>query len=175
MCQPVAQPSDFAGSLDHAEAGAHRANAADRHIGRSSHREPNRRKAQHQPVHVLARRQVLALAHDVPDIAVHDEIAGDRAGEACDIVGVAGYETRSKTLGEMRSGTRFGDGVVDTGRQFLADGDALVAREFDKAGREVGIVSRQRRLDMLGDQPGAVPQGRIELQVGELGGLILCR
>ena len=48
--------------------------------------------------------------------------------------------------------------------------DAPVAREFDETCGEVGIIGRQRRLDILGDQPGAVPQGRIELQVGELAG-----
>ena len=48
-------------------------------------------------------------------------------------------------------------------------GDVLVAREFDKTVGEIGIVGGQRRLDILGDQRGVVPQSRIELQVGELG------
>jgi len=175
FCQPLAQAPNLAGSLDHAEAGAHRTNATDRHIGRSGHREPDRRKAQHQPVHVLARRQVLALAHDVPDIAEHEEIAGDRAREACDIVGISGHETGGKAPGKIRRRIRFRDRIADALRQFLADDDASVAREFDEACGEVGIIGRQRRLDILGDQPGAVPQGRIELQVGELARLVLRR
>ncbi len=118
---------------------------------------------------------MLALAHDVPDIAEHEEIAGDRAREACDIVGVAGHETGGKAPGNIRRRVRFRDRIADALRQFLADGDAFVAREFDEACGEVGIVGRQRRLDILGDQPGAVPQGRIELQIGELGRLVLRR
>ena len=144
------------------EAGAHRHRAADRHIGRRRHRKARRRKAQHQPVGVLAHRQMLAFAHDVPDIAEHEEIAGDRARQARDIVGIAGDETGGKALGKMRRRILFRDRIADALRQFLADGDVPVAREFDKTVGEIGIVGRQRRLDILGDQPGAVPQGRIE-------------
>ncbi len=68
---------------------------------------------------------MLALAHDVPDIAEHEEIAGDRAREACDIVGVAGDETGGKALGKMRGRVRFRDRIADALRQFLADGDVL--------------------------------------------------
>ena len=54
------------------------------------------------------------------------------------------------------------DGIADALRQFVADGNALVAGEFDEAVGEIGIARRQRRLDVLGDQRLVAPQGRIE-------------
>ena len=144
------------------EPGAHRHRAADGHIGRRRHRQPRGCKTQHQMVGILAHRQMLAFAHHVPDIAEHEEIAGHRARQARDIVGVAGDEPGGKTLGKMRRRIRFRHRVADALRQFLADGDVLVARKLDEAVGEVGIVSRQRRLDILRDQRGVIPQSRIE-------------
>jgi hypothetical protein len=116
-----------------------------------------------------------ALAHDVPDIAVYEQVAGNGAREACKIVGIAGDETGGKAPGHIRGRVRFRDRVADALRQVLADGNAPVAREFNEACGEVGIVHRQRRLDILGDQSGVVPQGRIELEISEFGRLVLRR
>jgi hypothetical protein len=44
---------------------------------------------------------MLALADHVPDIAEHEEIAGDRAREARHIVGIAGHEAGGEAPGEM--------------------------------------------------------------------------
>ncbi len=46
----------------------------------------------------------LPLAHDVPDITEHEQVARDRAGQACDIVGIAGHEASGEPLGKMRRG-----------------------------------------------------------------------
>jgi hypothetical protein len=92
---------------------------------------------------------MLAFAHHVPDVAEHEQIAGDRARQARDIVGVAGHEAGGKALGKMRGRIFFRDGIADPLRQFVADGDVLVPREFDKAAGEIGIAGRQRRLDIF--------------------------
>ena len=136
-------------SLTMRKAGAHRRRAADRNIGRRGHGKPRGGKTQHQAVGVLAHRQMLAFAHHVPDIAEHEEIAGHGAGQARDIVGVAGDEAGGKTLCEMRGRIVFRDGVADALRQLVADGDVLVARELDEAVGEIGIACGQRRLDIL--------------------------
>ena len=94
--QPLAEPPDLAGVLDQRQTGAHRRHAADRNIGRRRHRKPRRRQSQHQPIGVLAHRQMLAFAHHVPDVAEHEEIAGHRAGHARDIVGISGDEPAGK-------------------------------------------------------------------------------
>jgi hypothetical protein len=51
---------------------------------------------------ILAHRQMLAFAHHVADIAEHKEIAGHRARQARDILGVAGDETDRETFSKMR-------------------------------------------------------------------------
>ncbi len=53
--------------------------------------------------------------------------------------------------------------------------DVLVARKFDEAAGKIGIAGRQRRLDIFGDQRRAVPQGRIEPQIGQFGRIVLRR
>ena len=173
--QPLAQPPDLAGVLDHGKTGAHRADAADGDVGRGGHHEPYCREAQHQPVHLLARRQVLALAHDVPDVAEHEEIAGHRARQARDVVGIAGHQARGKALGKMRRRARVGNGIADALRQLVADGNALVAGELDEAVGEIGIVRRERRLDVVGDQRLIAPQGGIDVDIGQRRRVVLRR
>ena len=119
--QPFAEPADLAGVLDQREAGAHRRRAADGNVGRRRHREARRGKAEHEAIGLLAHREVLAFAHDVPDVAEHEEIAGDRARQARDIVGVAGHKAGGKTPGEMRGGIFFRDRVVHAPRQFIGE------------------------------------------------------
>ena len=151
------------------------ADAADGDIGRGGHRKARRRQAQHQPVGLLAHRQMLALAHHVPDIAEHEEIAGDRARQARDVVGIAGHQTRGKAFGKMRRRICVGNGIADALRQFVADGDVLVAGEFDEAVGEIGIARRQRRLDVFGDQRLVVPQSGIDLEIGQRRRVVLRR
>ena len=173
--QPLAQPPDLAGILDHGKTGTQRADTADGDVGRGGHREAHRRQAQHQPVHLLARRQMLALAHDVPDVAEHEEIAGDRARQARDVVGVTGHQTGGKALGKMRRRTCVSNGIADALRQFVADGNALVAGEFDEAVGEIGIALRERCLDVFGDQRLIAPQGGIDVDIGQRRGVVLRR
>ena len=100
--QPLAEPADLARILDQRESGAQRRRAADRDIGRRGHRKTGGGKTQHQPIGILAHRQMLAFAHHVPDVAEHEEIAGHRARQARDIVGIAGHKAGGKALCKMR-------------------------------------------------------------------------
>ena len=131
---------------------------ADRDIGRRSDRKACRRKAEHQAVGVLAHREMLALAHDVADVAEHEEIAGNGPGQARDIVGVAGDEAGRKALGQMGRGVFLRHGRSDPARLFIADGQIFLARQFDKTIGKIGIMDGQRRLDILGDEEVAVLQ-----------------
>ncbi len=118
---------------------------------------------------------MLALAHDVPDVAEHEEIAGHRARQAGDVVGVAGHQAGGKALGKMRRGACVGNGVVDALRQFVADNDALVAGEMKEAVGEIGITLREGRFDVLGNQRLVAPQGGIDLNIRQRRGIILRR
>ena len=118
---------------------------------------------------------MLALAHDVPDVAEHEEIAGDRARQARDVVGITGHQTRGKAFGKMRRRTRVSNGIADALRQFVADGNALVAGEFDEAVGEIGITCRECRLDIVGDQRLIAPQGGIDVDIGQRRGVVLRR
>ena len=173
--QPLAEPADLAGVLDQREPGAHRHRAADRNIGRRRHRKARGGKAEHQVIGILAHRQMLALAHHVPDVAEHEEIAGHGARQARNIVGVAGDETGGKALCKMRGGIFFGDGVADAFRQFVAEGDVPVAREFDKTVGEIGIAGGQRRLDIVRHQRGLFRRAELSLISASCGGLVLRR
>ena len=53
--------------------------------------------------------------------------------------------------------------------------NVLFPGEVDKAVGEIGVVGGERRLDVLGDDVGVIPQSRIELEVGELGRIVLRR
>jgi len=108
-------------------------------------------------------RQMLAFAHHVADVAEHEQIAGHRARQARDIVGIAGDETSGKTFGKMRTRIRFRHRIADALRQLRADGDALVPRQFSEAVGKVGIVGRQRRLDILRDQRWCIPKAELSL------------
>ena len=173
--QPLAQPPDLAGILDQREPGAQRRRAADRDIGRRRHREAHRGKAEHQLIGVLAHGQMLAFAHHVPDIAEHEEIAGHRARQARDIVGFAGHEASGKALGKMRRRALFRDRVAHARQEIVAERDVLFPGKSDKAVGEIGVVGGKRRLDVLADEVGVIPQGRIELDVGKLGRIVLRR
>ena len=174
MRQPLAEAADLARILDQRKAGAHRRHAADRNVSRRGHGKPGGGKTEHKAVGVLTRRQMLAFAHHVPDVAEHEEIAGHGARQARDVVGGARHKTRGKTLCEMPGRIIFRDGVADARRQGIADGDVLFTREFQKAAREIGIACGQRGLDVLFDQSLVIPQSRIDLNVGQLLGLIIC-
>src|SRR5262249_1589528 len=71
--QPRHTRPDRAGIPDQRDTGAHRRRPANRDIGRSRHREPDRGEPKHQPVGLLAHRKMLAFAHNIPDIAEHEE------------------------------------------------------------------------------------------------------
>jgi hypothetical protein len=124
---------------------------------------------------LLTHGEMLTLTRDIPDVAPHEEIAGDRAGEARHIVDIAGDEAGGKAFGELRAGTVFGHRIADALRQLLAEGDVVVARKLGKAAGEVGIASRKRGLDIVVDQAGVVSQGRTDLQAGKLGRIVLRR
>ena len=124
---------------------------------------------------VLAHRQTLALDHHVADVAEHKEIAGDGAGEAGDIVGIAGDEADGKTFCVMRCRTLFRDGVGDALCEFVAERDVVSAGEFGKTVGKVDVAGRQRRLDILADDVSVIPQCRTELQFGQICRIVLRR
>ena len=100
---------------------------------------------------------MLAFAKGVPDIAPHDEIARDRAGEAADIVGRAGDETRGKALGEMRRGVFFRDRIRHAMRHLVGQRDLLLVRQLHETVRQIGVAARQRLLDALCDYCLIIP------------------
>ncbi len=51
----------------------------------------------------------------------------------------------------------------------------LSRARLDEAVGEIGIAGGERRLDVLGDQRRVVPQGRIELEIGQRGRIVLRR
>jgi hypothetical protein len=118
---------------------------------------------------------VLAFAHHVPDVAEHEQIAGDRARQARDIVGISGHQPGGEALCKMRRRIFFCDGIAHPPRQFFADGNVLLPGEIGKAVGEIGVVCGERHLDILSDDRLVVPQGRIELDVGEFHWVVLCR
>jgi hypothetical protein len=120
-------------------------------------------------------RKVLTLAHHVPDVAEHEEIAGDRARQARDVVGITGHQTGGKAFGKMRRRTCVSNGVADALRQLVADDNALVAGELDEAAGEIGIARRERCLDVVGDQRLIAPQGGIDVDIGQRRGIVLRR
>ena len=75
----------------------------------------------------------------------------------------------------MRRRTCVGNGVADALRQLVADGNALVAGELDEAAGEIGIIRRERRLDVVGDQRLIAPQGGIDVDIGQRRRIVLRR
>jgi hypothetical protein len=75
----VIEPSDLAGILDQRQPGTHRCGAACGEVGHRCYRQARGRKPEHQTVGIFAHGEMLALAHDVTDVAEHEQIAGDRA------------------------------------------------------------------------------------------------
>ena len=125
-------------------------------------------------VGILTHREVLALAHHVPDVAEHEEIACHRTRQAGKIVGVAGDEPGGKAF--CKSGCRIlvRHGIADPLRQFIAERDVLLPRQFDEAVGEIGVVGCQCRFDIFRDDGRFVPQGKIELGTGQCGRIVLC-
>jgi hypothetical protein len=107
--------------------------------------------------------------------AEHEQIAGDRAREAGDIVGISDHQPAGEAFCKMRRRILLADGVADPPRQFRVKGYALFAGELDKAGGEIRVICIKRGCDIPHDHSLVIPQSRIELDVGEFGGIILCR
>src|SRR4030088_1754669 len=124
-------------------------------------------------VGILAHREVLAFAYDIPDVAEHEQIARNGARQARDIVGVAGDEPGRKTLCKMRRRVFFRHGVIHPSRKVFAYRDVLLPGEIDKAAGKIGIAGGERRLDILFDDGLVVSQGRIELAIRKFRRIVL--
>jgi len=115
---------------------------------------------------------MLAFAHHVADVAEHEQIAGHRARQARDIVGIAGDETSGKTFGKMRTRIRFRHRIADALRQLRADGDALVRASSAKL-----LAGRHRRPPApprySRDQRWCIPKGRIKPDIGQFRRVVL--
>ncbi len=118
---------------------------------------------------------MLAFAHHVPDVAEHEQVAGDRARQAGDIVGVPGHKPGGEALCKMRRRIFFRDGLGYASRQLIGNGNVLFPGELDKAVGKIGIVCGKCRLDIRCDDGLVVPQSGIELDVGERSGIVLRR
>ena len=76
---------------------------------------------------------MLALAHDVADIAEDKEIAGHGAGEAAGVVGVSRHKARGKAAGKVRRGTIFGNSRVHPLHELVGERNVLGLGEIDEA------------------------------------------
>lgn len=171
--EPLAEPPDLAGILHQRQPGANRRSTANGDIGHGSDRKARGRKAQHQTVGVLAHRQMLALAHDVPDVTDHEEIAGDGSGQTRDIVGVAGDEAGCEPFGEVRGGILGLDRIAHAIDEVIGQREVAVTRERNETVGEIGIACGERGLDIVLNQTVVLPEQRIELELGERGRIIL--
>ena len=106
---------------------------------------------------------------------IDEEIAGHRTRQAGDIVGFADHQTGEKALGIMRRRALFRDLVAHARQEIVAERDVLFPGEADKTVGEIDVVGGKRRLDVLADEIGVIPQGRTELDVGKLGRIVLRR
>ena len=105
------------------------------------------------------------LAHRVADVAEHEEIAGRGAGESGEIVGRAGDEAVAKLLPcAIRCARGCAAPPRPRARQRRVDRHAALARELEEARGKVGIVGRERVLDL-----GAGDVGRQRLGDGIIG------
>ena len=175
MHQALAEAADFSGVLDQRETGAQRCGTADGDIRRCGHRKARGGKSQYEVIGLLAHREMLALADDVPDVAPHKEIAGHRAGKARNVVGIAGDEAGGKAFCKLRAGIVFRHRIAHPLRQFVAERDVIAPRELSKAAGEVGIARGERSLDIVVDKARIISQSRIDLQAGKLGRVVLRR
>jgi hypothetical protein len=116
---------------------------------------------------------MLALAHDVPDVADHEEIAGHRSGQARNIVGAAGDEPGGEALGEMRGGVFGLDRIAYAAQEVVGQRDVAVTRQRNKTVGEIGIISGERSLDIVLNQAVVLPQNGVELQLGQSGRIVL--
>ena len=174
--QPLAEPPDLAGILDQREA---RRAAAPRR--RPRHRSPpsprgptaaspsTRWSVSSPMARCLPSRTTSLMSPNTKrsPATVPERLATSSASPVTRPV--------SEALGKCGRRILFRDGVADALREFVAERDVLFPGEVDKTVGEIGIVGGQRRLDILGDERGVIPQSRIELQVGQLGRIVLRR
>jgi len=90
-----------------------------------------------------------ALAHGIADVAEHEEVARRGPHETREIIGRAGDEAIGKALGGMDRLGRGRAGGFDPRRQRRVDGNGAILRQGEKARGEVGIIDRQRVLDLV--------------------------
>ena len=113
----------------------------------------------------LPGRQMFALADHVADIAEHEQIARDRAGQPCEIVGLAGDETGREPCRHLRRRTIRSDRIIDAPCQFVSQRDPMRAGQFDQAAREISIACGECSLDLSRDHALISPQSLRDLQI----------
>ena len=171
--ETLADTADLARILDQRQARADRRGAADGDIGRRGHRQPRGREAEDQPIGLLAHHQMLALAHNVADIAEHEEVAGNRAGERSDIIGGAGHKAGGETLRKMRRGILLRDRIADATRGVVIHGDIVVTGKLNEAVSQIGVTAPERSFDIVGEQRRVISHSRTDLQIRERGRVVL--
>jgi hypothetical protein len=133
-------------ALHDREPGARRRREAGAGVETGRHRDAGRRQGRGPPCRPLAAQAVPALAHHVADVAEHEQVAGQHAGRARHVLGLAGDEAARK--------------ACDTARRVAASRSAIsffdqaggtvtrARRQIDEAARELDVSGRQRLLDL---------------------------
>ena len=105
-------------------------------------------KAEYQLVDRFAAQAMPALAHHVADVAEHEQVAGEHAGGARDILGLTGDEAARKTcrLARRPRGILFGG--LDFRDQRRRDRHAALGSQLNEASRKLGVAGGQRFLDL---------------------------
>ncbi len=104
-------------------------------------------------VGLLPGREPRALAHRVADVAEHEQIADRGAGEPDGILRLAGNETAREAFEIARGAGRVSHGLFDLLGEFGLDLHVLRTRQFEEAAGKVGVIGRERVLDLaLGDR-----------------------
>jgi hypothetical protein len=73
----------------------------------------------------------------------------------------------------MRRRIFFGDRFGDPAGHIFGKRDVFRRGKFDKTVRQIGIARRQRDLDILRDDVGRIPQGRIGSDIRQGCGIVL--
>jgi hypothetical protein len=144
----AAHPPGLARGLDHRDADPGRGGGADGRICSGRDRQPDASQAENQLVGLLPGRKPRAFAQRVADIPEHEQVSDRGARQSREIVRLAGDEPAGKAPDRPPRGRGGSVRGVDRLHQGRIDRHAAVAGEFEKAGRQIDIVRRERSVDL---------------------------
>ena len=159
-------------AFDHRQARTRRRRKPAAGIKPRRHRDACAGETEHQRVHLLAAQSAPAFAHHVADIAEHEQIAGQHAGRARDILRLAGDEAARKACGLARrlAASRSADLVF----AISAGAPRLGARRRDRQScAQARHHPRRARLDLA--RRNRSIEALVERQLGEPHRIVLRR